>query len=146
MEQDSAILRRSNITETALFIYETALMVRSKESGHVNDTTFVADAGATSHMTNSKKYLTDIKQIASEITMGNEEKFQCTEKGIYRGYFQNTHGQDIPIVLKDVLHVPWLSVNLLSITKCIAKQGVQVTANSRNLFLSIFGTQINFDK
>jgi hypothetical protein len=31
-EQDSAIVRRSNLTETALCIYKTALIVRAKES------------------------------------------------------------------------------------------------------------------
>jgi hypothetical protein len=55
----------------------------------------------------------------------------------------NTHGKDVPIVLQDVLHVPWLAVNLLSITKCITKQGVQF---SKKLFLSISGTQIKFNK
>jgi hypothetical protein len=44
------------------------------------------------------------------------------------------------------LHVTWLAVNLLSITKFITKQGVQFSANNRNLFLSIRGTQIKFDK
>jgi hypothetical protein len=35
---------------------------------------------------------------------------------------------------------------LLSITKCIARQGVQFSANNRNLFWSISGTQIKYDK
>jgi hypothetical protein len=52
----------------------------------------------------------------------------------------------LQLLLEDVLHVPWLAVNLLSITKCITKQGVQFTANNRNLFLSIHVTQIKFDK
>jgi hypothetical protein len=69
-DSESAILRRSNLTETALCIYETALMVRAKESGYVNYTTFIADTGDTSHMVNATKYLTDITQISSEITLG----------------------------------------------------------------------------
>jgi hypothetical protein len=44
------------------------------------------------------------------------------------------------------LHVPWLAVNFLSITKCVTKQGVQFSSNNKNLFLSISGTQIMFDK
>jgi hypothetical protein len=51
-------------------------MIRAKESGYVNDTTFIADTGATSHMVNATKYLTDITQINSEITLGTEEQFQ----------------------------------------------------------------------
>jgi hypothetical protein len=106
MNSGSATVRRSNLTETALCIYETALMLRAIETGYVNDTTFVADTSATSHIVNSTKYLTDITPITSEITTGNEDKFQCTEKGIYKGFFKNKHGNDVPIVLQDVLHVP----------------------------------------
>jgi hypothetical protein len=134
------------MTETALCCNEIALMIRAKEEGYVNETTFVADTGATSHMVNSKKYVTDITQITSEITTGNKEQRQCTEKRTYGGYFKNKHGHDVPIILTDVLHVPWLSVNQLSITKCITNCVVQITENNRNLFLSIFSTQIKFDK
>jgi hypothetical protein len=67
-----------------------------------------------------------------EITMGNDDRFQCTEKVIYRGFFKNKHGIDVSFVLQDVLHVPWLAVNLLSNTKCITKQGVQFSANKKN--------------
>jgi hypothetical protein len=66
--------------------------------------------------------------------MGAAEHFQCTEKGIYIGFFKNKNGKDVPIELQDLLHVPWLAFNLLSITKCITKHGVQFTANNRNLF------------
>jgi hypothetical protein len=96
-------------------------------------------------MVNSTKYLTDITQIDSEITLGNIDLFQCTEKVIYRGFFKNKHGNDFPIVLQDVLRVPWLTVNLLSNTKFITKQEVQFSANNKKLFLSISGTQFKFD-
>jgi hypothetical protein len=118
-DSGSATVRRFNLTETVLSIYETALMVRAIESGYVNDTTFAADTGATSHIVNSTNYLTDITQISSQITMGNEDLFQCTEKGIYRGFFKNKHEKDIPSVLQDVLHVPWIAVKLLSLLNAL---------------------------
>jgi hypothetical protein len=37
-------------TETALCAYGTALILRAKEEGYINDTTFIADTGASSHM------------------------------------------------------------------------------------------------
>jgi hypothetical protein len=77
----------------------------------------VADTGATSHILNTKKYLTDTMQISGEITMGTEEKFQCTEKGTYRGIFKNKYGEDLPDVLQKVLYVPMLAEISLSITK-----------------------------
>jgi hypothetical protein len=55
-------------------------MIRAIESGYVNETNFVADTGATSQMVHSTKYLTDITPLSSEITLGNEDIFQCTHK------------------------------------------------------------------
>jgi hypothetical protein len=133
-ESARATVRRSNLTETALCIYETAPMLRAIESGYVTDTSFVSDTGASSHMVNLTKYLTDITPVTSEKSIGNDDRFQCTEKGIYRGFFKNKHGMDVPIVIHIVLNVPWLAVNLLSITKRITKQGVPFSANNRNLF------------
>lgn len=40
-------------------------------------------------MVNTKKYLTDIMEKTSEVTLGNEEQFQCPKKGTYRGFFKN---------------------------------------------------------
>jgi hypothetical protein len=78
-ESGISTVRRSSLTKTTLCIYETALMIRAKE-GYVNDINFLADTGATSHMVNAAKNLTDITQINSEITLGTEEQYQCTEK------------------------------------------------------------------
>jgi hypothetical protein len=80
-------------------------MLREIESGYVKDTTCVDDTGATS------QYLTDTTPITSEITMRNDNRFQCTEKGIYRAFFKKKHGIDVPIVMQDVLHAPWLAVH-----------------------------------
>jgi hypothetical protein len=63
-------------------------MVRAVESGYVNDTTSFAHTGATSQLVNSTKYLTDITQLNSQITMGNEDLFKWTEKGIYRDFLR----------------------------------------------------------
>jgi hypothetical protein len=60
-------------TETALCVYETALILRAKEDGFINDTTFIADTGASSHMVYSKKHLTDIQPTRSELFVGSEQ-------------------------------------------------------------------------
>jgi hypothetical protein len=58
-------------TETALCVYETALTLRAKEEGYINDTTFIADTGASSHMVCSKKYLIDLQTTKTEIFVGS---------------------------------------------------------------------------
>jgi hypothetical protein len=133
-------------TETALCVYETALILRAKKEGYINDTNFIADTGASSHMVCSKKYLTNIQPMKSEVFVGSEQLVLCTEKGTYRGFLKSRFGKNIPICLQDVIYVPNLTVNLLSITKCISKHGVQFTATNSKLFQYNEGTQIEFDK
>jgi hypothetical protein len=59
--------------ETMMCFIETALLVlAAKLDGKLNDFTFVADTGASSHMVYDDKYLTDIEPVTNEyITAGN---------------------------------------------------------------------------
>jgi hypothetical protein len=111
-------------TETALCVYETALILRAKE-GYINDTIFIADIGASSYMVCSKQYLTDLQPIKSEVFVGSDQLVFCTKKGSYGGFLKNRFGKNILIRLQYVIYVPSLTVSLLSITKCISKHGVQ---------------------
>jgi hypothetical protein len=70
--------------------------MRAKEEGYINDTTFIADIGASSHMVCSKKYLMDIHTFNSEVTMGSEQLVPCTERGTYKGFLKNRFGKNIP--------------------------------------------------
>jgi hypothetical protein len=45
---------------------ETALLVAAKLDGKLNDFTFVADTGASSHMVYDDKYLTNIEEVTNE--------------------------------------------------------------------------------
>jgi hypothetical protein len=58
-KRESTTLYSKSMVETALCVYETALIARLIEFNYVNDTTFDANIGDTSHMVNTKKYLTD---------------------------------------------------------------------------------------
>jgi hypothetical protein len=62
-----------------------------------------------------------------------KNSFNVQRKDFLEVNFQKRMEKGFPIVLEDVLHVPMLAVNLLSITKCITKQEVQFTANNGNL-------------
>jgi hypothetical protein len=79
--------------------------------------------------------------------VGSEQLVPCTEKGTYRSFLKNRFREkNIPICLQDVIYVLNLTFNLLSITKCISKHGVQFTAKNSRLFLNIKGTQVKFEK
>jgi hypothetical protein len=49
----------------------------------LNENTFIADTGASSHLVYSKKYLTDLVPYDASITAGHADLMICTEKGTY---------------------------------------------------------------
>jgi hypothetical protein len=77
------------VTEQMMCVYETALIVKAIEYGYVNDQTFIADTGFFSHMVYSKRYLTNIQQIDTKVTVGNNMTMQCTLKGDNVDYLQS---------------------------------------------------------
>jgi hypothetical protein len=121
--------------ELSLCIFETALIAAAQSSGILQDVTFIADYGASSHMVYSDLYLFDIEPIYTTVTVSNNSSMPCTSKGTYRGVSTNPDGSTILITLHDVLYVPQLKVNLLSITKCMTNPSVTLFGSSTSLAL-----------
>jgi hypothetical protein len=96
--------------EQMLFVYEKALIVKAIEDGYVSYQNFIADTEVSSHMVYSKRYLTNIQEIETKVTAGNNMTLQCTLKGDYVGYLQS-EGRQVRVNLKDVLYVPGLNVS-----------------------------------
>jgi hypothetical protein len=117
--------------ETALCVYESALIARAIEDGVLNENTFIADTGASNYMVYSKKYLTDLVPDDASITVGHEDLMKCTEKGTYIGYFKNALGKKIPVYLTDVLHVQGLNVNLFLYQSVLTNQGYSFKGHIR---------------
>ena len=71
------------------------------------------DSGASAHMTGVREYFSSYReeQMNFQITMGNSTK--CTPVGRGSVVFQTEAGTNVRIT--DVLHVPGLGMNLISI-------------------------------
>jgi hypothetical protein len=108
-------------TEKMLCVYESALIAKSIEDGYASDQTFIADTGASSHMVYSMRDLTNIQEVDTKVTAGNNMTMKCTLKGDYVCYLQS-EGRNFRVTLKDVLYVPELNVNLLSIHNVLDTQ------------------------
>jgi hypothetical protein len=119
-------------TEQMLCVNETASIAKAIEDGYVSDQTFIADAGASSHMVYSMRYLTNIQEVYTKVTAGNNITMQCTLKGNYVGYLQS-EGRQVRETLKDALCVPGLNVYLLSVTQCLKYPGVTFDGDSEGL-------------
>jgi hypothetical protein len=90
-------------TDQLLCVHETALIAKTIEYGYVSDQTVIADTGASSHMVYSKRYLTNIQEVDTKATAGNNMTMKSTLKEEYVGYLQSERKQ-VRVTLKDGLY------------------------------------------
>ena len=114
---------------------------------NMSEHTFIANSGASSHMCYTKTGLHDLKEYRTEITVGNSEAIFSEAIGTYKGTVLQQDGTYMDIVLKDVLYIPDLWLNLLSLTKAIKNPNVQLSSKNSLITLDINGNgKITFDK
>jgi len=97
----------------------TCLLVGSGDN--ISSTTWIANTGASCHMTNSIKGLKDLKDADRIIKVGNGEKLTCNKVGTWTGSYEQ-EGKIKKITLKNVAYVPQLSTNLISLTQILENE------------------------
>jgi hypothetical protein len=99
------------------------------------------DSGATSHMTNNPEFFTTFNNKKKDkIVMANGQ--HVTSAGVGNGYLNcNVKNEVRKIPVKDVLFVPNLESNLLSV-KQLAKQGNTVTFEGENCIISKLNIEV----
>ena len=117
------------------------------KTSKITANTFIADSGATTHMRNSKAGMTDLENWVVDVTVGNNETIQSVAKGTFKGKVIQQSGRTMNITLTDVLYVPDLSMNLLSLTKAIKNPETSFKSQGNLISLAINGTTpILFDQ
>jgi len=93
------------------------------------------DSGATSHMTNDRNFFTEFSETKPvKVTVANGQYMMS--EGVGDGYLHCQTSDDVKrILVKDVLYVPALETNLLSV-KRLTKQGNVVTFEGNNCIIS----------
>jgi hypothetical protein len=112
-------------------------------SNHLN---FIVDSGSTSHMGFSTVGMVDLQDWKVEITVGNSETMMSSKKGSYKGLVIQQDGSSFNVTLKDVLYVPELWVNFLSVTKAISAKRVQLSNKGDLIALNFGNDTLLFDK
>ena len=84
----------------------------------MKQTSWIVDSGTTSHMSNNVKYLMNLKQEHSRVGVAKKDEFM-TSKGTGIIELENC-------TLKNVMYVPDLSANLISVS-AIAENGGKIT-------------------
>ena len=94
---------------------QTALSV----SQNFHEDVWIADSGASQHMTNSIGNLYDFKKSERKVTVGNNATVNVEAIGSVKMEVTDRLGKKKILVLNDVSYVPKLMCNLLSLTKAI---------------------------
>jgi hypothetical protein len=128
-ESSSIEASKSNSAHSAI---ETVFLGVEEHSSHLVGATtstiddWLVDSGATVHMTNDKSILNNVKPSSSKISIGDASTLEASCMG---DVFLNIFSNDEPAILQDVLHVPRITANLLSVYR-ITKQGYGVYFDS----------------
>ena len=86
-----------------------------------NGTLWIADSGATSHMTNSLEGLFDVQDNTSGVKLGDGKLITSVKTGKLRGIIEQKDGTRTELVLSNVRYVPSLSCNLFSMLAAMDK-------------------------
>lgn len=105
---------------------------------------FVVDTGATSHMVTSPRGLTKVSyQEGEKVNVAGGSVLTCIGRGTMRVKAIDADGKTWFISITDVMIVPGLCVNLLSVSK-LAEKGTRTSFDLRDPYLEANGRK-DFD-
>lgn len=113
---------RSTISEVGLGIWdyhysELGMLKMDSANKHI----FIADSGASCHLTGSLEGMVDCLKICEYVTVGNGKAVEATMIGTKKGRIKMPDGTYRPIALYGCKYVPELApFNLFSITKALS--------------------------
>jgi hypothetical protein len=124
---------------------ELAMSNMEKRSDKIAPNTWLADSGASCHLTNSDEGMFDVEVISSPVKIGNGKALTATKLGKMRRTIIQKNGDTVDVTLTDVKYVPELWVNLFSIGKGL-QNGFNIGNKGLHLYLTKGKTTILFNK
>ena len=138
-------LRRS--AEKALPVMEKALFSGARQTtDKITKNTWLADSGATSHMTSSSEGLFNIKPVKKAIKIGDKTSLWATMRGDCNMIAVQQDGTEQRFVLQDILVVPELGYNLFSLTKAWRDHKFKIIGDEYGLRVRKGDFELKFDK
>ena len=124
---------------------EFGLVATEEEKSHkITDKTWLADSGASIHMTNSDEGMYNIELIESTITIGDGKSLDSSKVGSIE-FWSNTPQGRKSFVLHKVKYVPDLCVSLISIPTAL-QHGMQIGNRGNHLYLKKGNFELYFNK
>ena len=81
------------------------------------DDFFICDSGATAHMTYDASRLHDVRETDRSVKVGNGATMKASSIGKMKAIVCNEEGEEMTTTINEVVHVPGLLCNLLSVGK-----------------------------
>jgi len=107
-------------------IDEEMILVAKNEATIFSAFTWIADSGATTHMTNNLAEMFDLTDANISISVGDGRKMNTLKIGKWKGMAIDLEGRKQEITLTNVSYVPQLMVNLFSLTVTGSKEGIRL--------------------
>ena len=107
---------------------------------------FLCDSGATSHMTNNKEGLLEAESHVQTVTIGNGKTLRSKLKGSIKTKMTARDGSEFEAVIKDVLYVPQLVCNLLSVGRMSQNAKITYEGNKAQVEFKGNGKTIDLER
>ena len=82
---------------------------------------YIADTGASSHMTCTKQGMINVRKSEITIQMGNGERLQCNHIGNIPIAATQKNKRAYDVVFKDFLYIPQLELKMFALCKTLKK-------------------------
>lgn len=137
----------ANVTEDLAVVLATmegdvALMAAVEADG---SRALVVDSGSTAHMTGDAGSLTDIEQAEGVVRLGDKRTLRVTGVGRLRGATTDAQGRRCAVTLEDVLLVPGLGPNLLSVER-MCEKGARVVFDQGGASIDVRGAKLRLER
>jgi hypothetical protein len=117
---------------------EDLLLGTSETTSEASASDWIVDSGCTAHMTNSPDLVTDVVTVTNrKVRFGGGQEFDAVGTGTLRGWTTNKDGVKTQITLQNVLIVPGLVHNLLSVKKLGRAGGHALLGRQGNNYLQL---------
>ena len=137
--------RNAEAMETAFVSLKTALLNKSKGDKLTKDT-WLADTGASSHMTPSMDGLYDVEYIKKPVKMGNKQVMWAVARGKKNMIALQKDGLEPETTLEDVLVVPELGYNLFALNRVWKKGDFTLLGDKQGLRIRKGKFEMTFDQ
>ena len=115
------------------------------ETDGMDDELWLGDTGASCHMTNNLKGMSNLEKISTGIVFGNGQRLKAVYVGDKRGTVVQKDGTKKSILMKNVKYVPEMYCNLFSISAAL-KEGCTLEGSKNNLKINSSNQSYVFDQ